>query len=311
MAYIGGEMARNKIRYIEYANEQITQRKQAEQTALNNPTEKAQRKDFFHYLLSARDRETGKGLTKEERDAESGMLISAGADTTSIVLAGFFFYMIHNPFALSNATKEIRSTFSDVEDIVSGPKLNSLIYTRACVDETLRLCPPAAAHLPREVLTGGLTVDGHFFPKGTAVGTSAYAIHHNPEYFPEPFAFKPERWIPSSSKSSSSDDGGVSPEDLAKSKSAFCAFSLGTRGCIGKSLAYLELTLAIARALWCFDIRKPEGSEGPSGEGDPKAVEEGRRRVDEYQLRDFFLDDRQGPCVEFRWRVDVDVDGKA
>jgi cytochrome P450 len=305
MLSLGGQMARDNLRFITYSNSQIAKRKLAEQQALASG--KPLRKDFVHYLLSASDR-----LTKEELDADSGLLISAGADTTSVTLAALFFYLIHNPSVLAQATKEVRAAFTDVEEIVSGPKLTSLVYTRSCIEETLRLSPPVTAHLPREVLAGGLTIDGHFFPEGTIVGTSAYAIHHNPEYYPEPFAFRPERWIVSTFPSEKGDSctatgsREVTAQDVATAKAAFCAFSLGTRGCVGKSVGYLELILAAARMLWLFDIRKPEGaaSLGPTGEGDPASVEEGRRRVDEYQLRDVFLSRREGPMVEFRRRAE-------
>jgi cytochrome P450 len=298
-------MARDLLRFMKYSAFQIDQRKLADEQARASGI--TLRKDFAHYLLAARDEETGKGITKEELNADSGLLISAGADTSSVTLAGLIFYLIHNPSALNLATAEVRNTFSNVEDIVSGPKLNSLIYTKACIEETLRLSPPVTTLLPREVLAGGLTIDGHFFPEGTILGTSAYAIHHNPDYFPEPFTFKPDRWIPLPQKqepdSTSPSTTAQDTSSIATAKSAFCAFSLGTRGCIGKSVAYLEMTLAIARLLWLFDIRKAVDSVGPTGEGDPSASEEGRRRVGEYQLTDVFLSKREGPIVQFRKRV--------
>ena len=321
MLKLGGRAARDAMRYIEYAQSQVASRKLAEEAASNGTSDKPARKDFMHYLLSARDPKTGAPfLTKDELDAESGLLISAGADTTSITLAALFFYLIHNPTALELATSEVRRTFADVEEIVSGPKLNSCVYTHGCIDEALRLSPPVTAHLPREVLAGGLTIDGDFFPESTIVGTSAYAIHHHPDYYPEPFSFKPERWI-SNPQGYVTDAGATTAaQDIATAKAAFCPFSLGTRGCIGKTLAYQEMMLAMTRVLWLFDVRKPElklaacgGGEDasavrvPTGEGDPKAVEEGRRRVGEYQLRDVFLSIREGPGVEFRRRTDVPV----
>ena len=49
--------------------------------------------------------------------------------------------------------------------------------------------------MPRQALPGGITVDGHFFPEGTEVGTPVYALHHQERYFPDAFAFKPARWL--------------------------------------------------------------------------------------------------------------------
>ena len=52
-----------------------------------------------------------------------------------------------------------------------------------------------AAHIPREVVGEGITIDGTFYPAGTVVGVTVYALHHNEDYFPDPYVFKPERWI--------------------------------------------------------------------------------------------------------------------
>ncbi len=155
----------------------------------------------------------------------------------------------------------------------------------------MRLSPPVGGLLPREVLPGGITIDGHHFPAGTDVGTPHYAIHHKEEYFPEAFAYKPERWIVGS---------GVSAESAALAHSAFCPFSVGPRGCIGKGIAYLELSIALARVVWLYDIRL--AVNGPRvGEGSP-GLEWGRRRTDEYQSFDAFVSMKDGPLVEFRAR---------
>lgn len=157
-------MARDEFAYVEYANAQMADRVAIEDsfTAMGkeNP-----RKDFLSYLLHAKDPQTGKGFEKQELDADSSLLISAGADTTSVTLT------------------EVRDAFEDVEEIRGGAKLNGLLYLRACIDETLRLAPPVPTHLPREVLKGGLQIDGEFFPERTAVGTSAYCISHKEEYY--------------------------------------------------------------------------------------------------------------------------------
>ena len=55
--------------------------------------------------------------------------------------------------------------------------------------------------------------------------------------------------------------GEGSKESIRIARDAFCAFSLGTRGCVGRSVAYLELALELARCLWLFDIRQAEGGE--------------------------------------------------
>ena len=252
----------------------------------------ADRKDFFHYLLKAKDPETGAGFTTPELWGESNLLIIAGSDTTSTALANAFFYLVHNPFALDKVTTEVRTAFSNVEDIHAGPQLTSCIYVRAVLDEAMRMGPPVGGILPREVLPGGITVDEEDIPAGTVIGTPHYTIHHNPDYYTTPFAFSPERWIVGSLPS-------VTTESVALARSAFCAFSIGPRGCIGKGMAYTELTISLARVLFAYDMRLAPGTHVGEGNGD---AEFGRHRATEYQLKDSFTSLKDGPMVEFRRR---------
>ena len=250
------------------------------------------RKDFFYYLLNAKDPETGKGFTIPELWGESNLLIIAGSDTTSTALAASFFYLVHNPDKLEKVSKEILESFSDLEAIHSSPKLNGLVYLRALVDEAMRLSPPVGGILPREVLPGGIEVDGLEIPEGVVVGTPHYAIHHNPAYYPDPFTFIPERWIPGSMP-------GVTKESVALAQSAFCPFSIGPRGCIGKGLAYVELMTSLARVIFMYEMKLAEGTT--VGQGSPD-LEWGRHRKQEYQLRDSFTSMKDGPLVQFRER---------
>src|ERR1700761_282778 len=142
------------------------------------------RKDFFYYLLNAKDPETGHGFSRDELWGESNLLIIAGSDTTSTALAATFFYLVHNPSVLQEAAQEIRSTFSTVEEIAHGPKLTGCHFLRACIDEAMRMSPPVGGALPRRVLPGGMIVDGRNIPEGVDVCVPHYTIHHNPAYYP-------------------------------------------------------------------------------------------------------------------------------
>lgn len=250
------------------------------------------RKDFFFYLLNAKDPETGKGFSMDELWGESNLLIIAGSDTTSTAMAGTLFYLAQNAHALQKVCTEIRSAFQDVEEIVTGPKLSNCTYLRACIDETMRMTPPVAGALPRQVLPGGLDVDGHELPAGIDVGVPIYAIHHNPNYFPQPFDYLPERWL---------QDPTLNPlhSHLPAAQSAYNPFSIGPRGCIGKGLAYVELSVTIARVLYLFDVRLAPGTSLGAGSKD---LEQGRTRPSEYQIQDVFASKKDGPIVQFRAR---------
>lgn len=137
-----------------------------------------------------------------------------------------------------------------------------------------------------------LIIDGHVVPPGTQIGVSAYALHHNEAYFPSPFTFQPGRWIEAAEK----------PEQVARMRSAFMPFSVGSRSCAGKAMAYLEAGLVIAKALWHFDFEAAPGELGRVGGGAPgKGL--GRERADEYQLYDIFTASHSGPYLVFKPRV--------
>lgn len=122
------------------------------------------------------------------------------------------------------------------------------------------MTPAVGGLLPRTILGGRATIDGHTFPQGTRVGVPGYAIHHNPDYFPSPFAYKPERWLVD-------EKAGVSPDDVKCAQNAFFQFSIGPRGCIGKTLAYVEMTVAVARIIWLFDVQLVDGEKGTGKSG--------------------------------------------
>jgi cytochrome P450 len=212
-------------------------------------------------------------------------------------MAATLFYLVRNTDALCRVTEEVRRKFSDVEEIVQGAGLTSCQFLRACIDEAMRLSPSVGGILPREVLSGGMTIDGHRVPEGTVVGVPHYTIHHNPEYYPSPFHYIPERWMEGAS-ASGLNGPTVTADEVARAQSAFCPFSVGPRGCIGKGLAYHEMTTTLARTIFQYDMRRAIGVSDP-GEGSPK-LEWGRHRESEYQLIDTFTSARDGPMVEFR-----------
>jgi cytochrome P450 len=283
--WIAGDDAKDNATYVNYAKTQMEQR------LVTDPNSQDNRKDFMYYLISAKDPQTGRGFTHDELSSEASLLISAGSDTTSITLCSTMFYLLHNPRTLQNAVAEVRKSFNSVEDIPSG--IDRLKYLRACIDEALRLVPPVPSHLPREILSGGMTIDGQYFPQGTVVGVSTFAIHRNHNYYPKPLEFWPERWI-------ANEVTGVSEKSVAIAKAAFCPFSIGQRGCIGKQVAYLELLIAMAMLLFIYDLRLPHGLEGRIGTGDFKDRDGAPKEVVEYQFNDVFLAEKEGPIVQFR-----------
>ena len=158
----------------------------------------------------------------------------------------------------------------------------------------MRMSPSVGSSLWREVEVGGATVDNESIPPGCDVGTGIYSIHHNPEYFPEPFTFKPERWIVDK-------EAGVTREAVDNAQTAFTPFSHGPRGCIGKGLALMEMMSILATVLYRFDMKVADGLDARLGEGIPGA-EFGRHREKELQLNDHVTAAKTGPMLQFRTR---------
>jgi cytochrome P450 len=264
-------------------NSRVEANKRAQERAMAGREAK---KDFFYYLLNAKDPETGKGLSTPELWGEANVLMIAGSDTTSTTLAATLFYLVRSPETLAKLTKEVRGAFSAVEDIISGSQLNELVFLKACIDEALRLAPAVPGAPPREVMQGGAVVDGVFLPAGTDCGTPTYSIHRQAQYYREPETYIPERWIEGATCKASGVSWTSTREDIETARRAFCPFSIGPRGCIGKSMAFMEMRLTLARLIFLFDMsladRQGEDSKG------------------HLALVDHFTSAKDGPNVEFQ-----------
>ena len=288
--------------------------------------------------------ETGEGFTMDELVAEVSLLILAGkqcslsatpfatyclacinykADTRCIrsthaenqcrcrqyvyrctAISSTIFYLLHNPSCLSKISTEIRTAFSYTEEIRGGSRLINCAYLRACIDEALRMTPGVGGILPREVLPGGINIDGNYYPAGVDVGVPIYAIQHNSAYYSEPFDFIPERWLVDYTVESVS---LRSAEPVALAKSAFYPFSVGPRAYAGKGIAYKVLMVAIARLVYLFEMRIAENTT--LGEGDPSLDEKTmRHRQGEFQGLDKFVMEMNGPMVQFKLRDGVELE---
>jgi len=122
--------------------------------------------------------------------------------------------------------------------------LNQLPYTLAVIKETLRLYPPASSTRGGEPGYSIQAFDGRQFPTdGFLVWSNIYAIHRDPDYWPEADKFLPERWL-------------VEVGDrLYPPKGAYRPFEFGPRNCIGQELAMLELKLVLSMTTREFEIR--------------------------------------------------------
>ena len=113
----------------------------------------------------------------------------------------------------------------------SEPELQGLPYLSGVIREGLRLSMANASRLPRVVPVEGWAFKGTYLPARTIVSCTPYELHLDPSVFDEPLEFRPERWQNAS-------------EAMQKSS---IPFGLGTRQCIARNLATMELFIAVQR----------------------------------------------------------------
>ncbi|OLN96965.1 Isotrichodermin C-15 hydroxylase 18 [Colletotrichum chlorophyti] len=188
------------------------------------------RQDFFSHLIKDRR------ITKKELMATAWTLIMAGSETTATALTATIFYLLHNASSLQRLAHEVRTSFESSEEI-TGNSVAGLEYLNSVIEEGLRLFPPLAIGLPRE--SPGATVDGRYIPKGVCVSVENFSLSYDPRYWKDPESFRPERWL-----------GKGFENDY---KLAHHPFSEGTRSCIGKNLAYLEMRVLLTSLIYHFD----------------------------------------------------------
>lgn len=115
------------------------------------------------------------------------------------------------------------------------------------MNETHRLLPVATGAFSRVTPPEGIIVDGQHIPGDVHVSVPQWSYFKDPDLFPRPHEFLPERWI--------TKDPDLLPRESA---SAFFPFSLGKDACVGKPLAVMELRMAVALVLRRFDVRAAE-----------------------------------------------------
>ncbi|KAK8096374.1 uncharacterized protein PG998_014242 [Apiospora kogelbergensis] len=177
--------------------------------------------------------------------------IVAGSETTATALSGFTFHITRTPEAYQRLVAEIRSSFAS-EGEINMRSTGALPYLYACLEETLRIFPPASETPPR--ISPGCEIAGKFIPQGTYITVYQWATYHNPTNFADPETFIPERWLPETHPL-------YDARFESDNKAAFKPFSAGPRDCVGKNLAYAEMRLVVARLLWNFDISALPGQD--------------------------------------------------
>jgi cytochrome P450 len=183
--------------------------------------------ELIRLLLTARDPDTGRTLTRDEVVSDLAVFLIAGHDTTSTTLTYALWALGHHPDHQDRVATEVTALGDrslTVDDVPALP------FTVQVVHEALRLCPPAAA-LVRKA-TQDTVVDGFRVEKGTNLLVGIYALHHDPALWDAPETFDPERFSAARSRS--------------RDRWQYLPFGAGARSCIVDHFAMLETTLGLA-----------------------------------------------------------------
>jgi len=172
--------------------------------------------DVLAMLLEARH-EDGSPMSEQEIRDELLTLLVAGHETTASTLAWAFERLARDPATLARLTDEIDS--------------GDDAYLTATIQETLRTRPVLPNSAPRLVVKP-FEAGGWTYPPGCSLVPNAYLIHHDPEIYPEPDAFRPERFL-----------------DESPGTYTWIPFGGGRRRCLGASFAMLEMKVVLSRAL--------------------------------------------------------------
>ncbi|KFY09819.1 hypothetical protein V491_07956 [Pseudogymnoascus sp. VKM F-3775] len=219
-------------------------------------TKESERVDILARLMEGKD-SNGQPLGRKELTAEALTQLIAGSDTTSNTLTGIFYWLLKHPEVLAKLQAEVDSVIFSPNDEVAFQTVKNLPYLRACMNEGMRIHSTSALGLPRVVPVDGPAVEicGRKFEPGTVLSVPNYTIHRLESIWgPDSSQYRPERW------ETLSDD----------QKKAFVPFGHGPRSCIGRNVAEMELTLAMATLVRRYDFvlyqEKFETWEGQSSE---------------------------------------------
>jgi cytochrome P450 len=175
-----------------------------------------ERDDVLAMLLAARH-ENGSPMSKEELRDELMTLLVAGHETTASELAWAFERLARTPRVLRRLTEAI-----DGDDDA---------YLTATVQETLRRRPVLPIAAPRLVVEP-VEIGGWSYPAGCSLAANAYLIHHDASIYPDPYAFRPERFL-----------------DSPPGTYTWIPFGGGRRRCLGASFAQLEMKTVLRAVL--------------------------------------------------------------
>lgn len=173
---------------------------------------------------------------------EASILVVAAAETPAKVLAIIHYHLLAQPRWGDMVRKELKMIMPDPKVLPPVNKLEKLPILNACIQEGLRLHNGVSTRSQR-ISHKDVQYKDWIIPAGTPISSIMVFIHYHPNIFPEPRAFRPERWIEAKANGTAS--------HLQKH---FHPYSKGTRSCLGYNLGNAEMYLILAALFRRFDM---------------------------------------------------------
>lgn len=197
--------------------------------------------DMMDLLLDARYEDTGEGMGDEQLLTEIYAMLGAGHETTANSLSWTFYLLSEHPEVEAKLWAEIDSVLGDrtptLEDVAE------LTYTKMVLNESMRLYPAAWA-IARQSIEAD-RFGPYELPADAGVLMPIHSIHRHPDFWDEPEAFDPERFVPEKEKE--------------HHRFAFFPFGGGPRQCIGQSFAMMEAQLVLAMIVQRYRLKLVPG----------------------------------------------------
>jgi cytochrome P450 len=179
-------------------------------------------------------------VTVQRLADEAQTVVSAGQVTTAHFLKMTSFHILANPEILRKLKEELVSVMPSDGSLPPISKLEQLPYLSAVVSEGFRRSYGVVQRLPRVSPDAPLAYKDWVIPPGTPVGMTSIFMHDNPQNFPNPEVFNPDRWLKA--------------DDERRLSKYLVNFSKGTRSCLGINLAKAEIFLTLATVFHRFNM---------------------------------------------------------
>jgi cytochrome P450 len=181
--------------------------------------------DYLSMLMSARDRDTGRGMSDRELIDEIMTLMVAGHETTASGLNWTWYLLSQDARVEARLSAETEA--AAIEAGSSLADLERLVYARQVIDESLRLYPPVWLLSRRTI--GPDVLSEYELPPGTNILLPLYLLHRHPRYWKDPATFRPERF--------------ASEYESEQPRFCYMPFAAGPRHCIGETFALFEMLI--------------------------------------------------------------------